>query len=190
MSENFDNEAIDVFQLPQFENITLNKVSDKYINILHINMFIVFFIVLLLSIGYYIVSIFKEKLIFKFWPIIIVFIVFVSIYLFQFFYFKTRRFVFRNHDVIYKRGLLSETTTIVPFNKMQHIALNQGWISRIYGLADLEFYTAGGGSVDMSISGLKKEDAEKYQVYVLSFLNQNEDKDLDINLKTKDESAI
>lgn len=190
MSENFSNEAIDVFQLPQFEKVSLNKVSDKYINILHINMFIGFFIFLLLSISYYIVSIFNEKLIFKFWTIIIVFIVFVFIYLFQFFYFKTRRYAFRSHDVIYKHGLLSETTTIVPFNKMQHITLNQGWISRIYGLADLEFYTAGGGSVDMSISGLKKEDAEKYQAFVLSFLNQKDVNDLEINLEIKDESAI
>lgn len=172
--ETFQNEPLDIFQLPQFEKVTLNKVSDKYIKVLHINMTILYLIGILLSMAYYFIAKKTEDLTFNVWLIIIGFSFFSLIYLYQFFYFKTKKYCFREQDVIYKRGLISETTTIVPFNKMQHIALHQGLVSRLFHLANLQFFTAGGSSIDLSIPGLPFEEAEKYRAYVLAFISQKE----------------
>ena len=55
---------------------------------------------------------------------------------------------------------------LIPFNRIQHIALHQGIFSRIYGLASLQFYTAGGSTTDVNIKGFKLEDAKKFKEFV------------------------
>lgn len=172
MTETFQNEPLDVFKLPQFETISLNKLSDKYINVLHINMLLIYFALLILAIAYFFVAEIKPEVPFNFWFIVIGYVFFILMHIYQFFYFKTKRYCMREKDVIYKSGLISETTTIVPFNKMQHIALNQGWVSRLFNLANLQFFTAGGSSIDLSIPGLTFQEAESYRAYALSFISQ------------------
>jgi uncharacterized membrane protein YdbT with pleckstrin-like domain len=39
---------------------------------------------------------------------------------------KRRAFALRDKDILYKRGLLSTTTTIMPFNRIQHVAMHEG----------------------------------------------------------------
>src|SRR5690606_6666041 len=58
--------------------------------------------------------------------------------------FKNRGFAFRNHDVIYKSGVLATKMTIIPYNRIQHAALHEGILSRKFGLAAIEVFTAGG----------------------------------------------
>jgi membrane protein YdbS with pleckstrin-like domain len=74
--------------------------------------------------------------------------------------FNKKGYAFREHDAIYKSGLISETTTIIPFNRVQHVALHQGFISRKLGLASVELFTAGGNSSDLEIPGLLLSDAQ------------------------------
>lgn len=174
MEETFQNEPLDVFKLPQFETISLNKLSDKYINVLHINMLLIYFFVLMLAFAYFFVAEKMTEVPFNFWFIVMGYIFFILVHIYQFFYYKSKRYCMREKDVIYKSGIISETTTIVPFNKMQHIALNQGWISRVFKLANLQFFTAGGSSIDLSIPGLTFQEAERYRAYALSFISQQE----------------
>ena len=44
--------------------------------------------------------------------------------------------------------------TTVPFNRVQHAAVNTGPLDRYFGLARLEVYTAGGQTADLSLEGL------------------------------------
>ena len=74
--------------------------------------------------------------------------------------FKKRGFAFREHDVIYRSGILATNTMIIPYNRVQHVALHEGFISRYFDLAKVEIFTAGGDSSDVSIPGIKKEQAE------------------------------
>jgi uncharacterized protein len=78
----------------------------------------------------------------------------------------------REHDVIFKSGVISETTTIVTNNRVQHVALHQGMISRIFGLASIELFTAGGSSSDLKINGLLLEDAKKIKESVSLKINE------------------
>ena len=74
--------------------------------------------------------------------------------------FKKKAYAFRNHDVIYRSGLIATNTMVIPNNRVQHVALHEGLISRYFGLAKVEIFTAGGSSSDVEIPGIAKEEAE------------------------------
>lgn len=85
--------------------------------------------------------------------------------------FKKRGFAIREKDLLYRSGVLATTTIIVPFNRIQHIAVNEGVFSRMYGLAALEIYTAGGSSSDLTISGIEKEKAISIKEFLMNNIN-------------------
>lgn len=92
--------------------------------------------------------------------------------------FKKRGFAVREKDLLYRSGILATTTTIVPFNRIQHIAVNEGVFSRMYGLAALEIYTAGGSSSDLTISGIEREKAISIKEFLMNNINDgNSDTD-------------
>ena len=88
--------------------------------------------------------------------------------------FAKKGFALREHDVIFKSGVISETTTIVTNNRVQHVALHQGMLSRIFGLASIELFTAGGSSSDLKINGLLLDDAKKIKESVSLKINEIE----------------
>lgn len=81
--------------------------------------------------------------------------------------FRQKGYAVRDKDISYKTGLISRTTTTIPFNRVQHCDIKQGLISRYFGLSKLNVYTAGGAKSDLSIPGLKTETAEQLMNYVL-----------------------
>ena len=79
---------------------------------------------------------------------------------------KKKKYAFRDHDLIYSSGVIFTSTTIIPYNRIQHLAIHQSFISRMFDLSSIQFYTAGGSYTDISIKGLHKEDAEKWKEFV------------------------
>ena len=75
--------------------------------------------------------------------------------------FKIKGYAVRQHDLMYRQGLLFRTLTVVPFSRIQHSEVQQGVIERQFGLASLSVYTAGGSQSDIVIPGLKQEQAEQ-----------------------------
>lgn len=74
--------------------------------------------------------------------------------------FRKRGYVFRNHDVIYRTGVIATNTVVIPYNRVQHVALHEGFIARFFGLAKVEIFTAGGKDSDIQIPGIEKDKAE------------------------------
>ena len=74
--------------------------------------------------------------------------------------FKKKGFAFRNHDVLFRHGIIATNTLVIPYNRVQHVALHEGLFSRFFGLAKIEIFTAGGSSSDIEIPGIAKEQAE------------------------------
>ena len=68
--------------------------------------------------------------------------------------------------MIYSSGVVFTKSILIPYNRIQHLAVYQGVFSRIYNLASIQFYTAGGSSSDISIKGLSKEDADRWKEFV------------------------
>ena len=156
----FTNNPIEIDQLPKFEEVQLKELHPKYINVLLFNFLLLFiFIIGGFSTLFYFK---KEAFSNSIWILILVgILVFLAgLIVFTKLSFNKKGYAFREHDTIYKSGLISETTTIIPFNRVQHVALHQGFISRKLGLASIELFTAGGSSSDLEIPGLLLADAQ------------------------------
>lgn len=156
--QDFTNEVIDLNQLPKYEEISLTSPDSKYWNIIIINTCIFF---LITGTMLALLLFFNED--FKRYPLPISIgyslIVIITFLLYKA-SFKKRGYALREKDVVYKSGIIAEKTTIIPLNRIQHVALDEGWLSRFYKLATLEVQTAGGASGHMKIAGIPVEKAK------------------------------
>ena len=156
--DNFTNETIDTKLLPRFEEVELNSLHPKYWNVIVCNISILF---LIIAVGLTFV-LFKVEELNRWTPFILIGFGIVLLVAFSLsrLGFKKRGFAFRNHDVIYRSGIIATNTMVIPYNRVQHVALHEGFISRYFGLAKVEIFTAGGSSSDIEIPGIAKEEAE------------------------------
>jgi membrane protein YdbS with pleckstrin-like domain len=156
--EKFTNETIDTSQLPKFEEVQFSVLHPNYWKVILINL-AVFFLISGVAIG--VALFFNEDLaLFR----LEFSIAFVCMIFFVLFFsrmgFKNKGFAFRNHDVLYRHGIIATNTLVIPYNRVQHVALHEGLVSRFFGLAKIEIFTAGGSSSDIEIPGISKEEAE------------------------------
>ncbi|MFV8369911.1 PH domain-containing protein [Flavobacterium sp. LB2R40] len=158
--ENFTNETIDMRQLPKFEEVIFTNLHPKYLRVVLLNIAIIIGILILVPV---LISIFKPELFSgRVWLILGIVIPILSLLIIVFSYigFQKKGFAFREHDVLFRYGIIATNTIIIPYNRVQHVALHEGLISRYFGLAKIEIFTAGGSSSDIEIPGIKKEQAE------------------------------
>jgi membrane protein YdbS with pleckstrin-like domain len=156
--ENFTNDTIDTTQLPKFEEVQFSVLDADYWKVTVLNVLVFFLIV---GLGLVVLLFFNRHL--------FVFSVGISVAYFFFLFlvlvlsrisFKKKGYAFRTHDVLFKHGIIATNTIIIPYNRVQHVALHEGFISRYFGLAKIEVFTAGGSASDIEIPGIKKEQAE------------------------------
>lgn len=158
--ENFTNKTIDIKQLPKFEEVVFTALHHKYFRVVLINLGIVIALFILAPIVLSVIN--PELFSGRVWlilgmviPILLIFIVSFSII-----GFRKKGFAFREHDVLYRYGVIATNTIVIPYNRAQHVALHEGFMSRFFGLAKIEIFTAGGSSSDIAIPGIAKEEAE------------------------------
>lgn len=156
--ENFTNEAIDTTQLPRFEFVPYTPLHAAYWKVLLINTGILAVIITTVSYGLFINI--PELKGYEVRSAAGLLVLFVLILFFMRLGFSKKGFAFRNHDVLFRHGVIATSTMVIPYNRIQHVALHEGIISRMFGLAKIEIFTAGGNSSDLEIPGIKKEHAE------------------------------
>ena len=188
--QDFTNTTIDLDALPKYEEVVFQKLQPKYWNVIVINLMI-FTLIVLGAVAVTFVSVYSSNetdLGAGFYITILVaalIIISLSFWMNRI-SFQKRGFVIREKDLLYRSGILSTTTTIVPFNRIQHIAVNEGMFSRMYDLASLEIYTAGGSTSDLRISGIDKEKAHSIREFLMNNvveeqLNSSEKPDISEN---------
>ena len=158
--ENFTNETLDTSQLPKFEEVAFTALHPKYLLVVLIGLLRTIAMLVLIPT---VVSMFKPEFFSgSFWLILGIIIPIFSILLvvFSSIGFKKKGFAFREHDVLYRYGIIATNTIVIPYNRVQHVALHEGLVSRYFGLAKIEIFTAGGSSSDIEIPGIEKEQAE------------------------------
>jgi uncharacterized protein len=156
--EDFINETIDTTQLPKYEEVEFSVLHPNYWKVTLISLVMVFLIIGT-SAGFLLY--FNEELSSYLYELCIGYVVLVVVVLFfSRMSFKKKGFAFRNHDVLFRHGIIATNTLVIPYNRVQHVALHEGLISRFFGLAKIEIFTAGGRSSDIEIPGILKEQAE------------------------------
>ena len=88
---------------------------------------------------------------------------------------KFKGFALRRYDLTYRKGWLYKKEVTVPYRRIQHVDVKQGFIERQYGLAKLNLYTAGGNSSDLTVPGLRIDDAQQFKSYIIGVMRNDEE---------------
>lgn len=83
-------------------------------------------------------------------------------------------YVIRDKDLIYRRGYLVTKTTVIPFNRIQHVSISRGVLDKALGISTLKIFTAGGQGSDVNIPGLLPDLAVKLKEAVAKKLTVKE----------------
>jgi membrane protein YdbS with pleckstrin-like domain len=154
----FTNDTLDTTNLPRYETVVFTPLHRKYWSVMAVRMLMVFMVLwTALALAVIFSDDFRNHR--SIWiaaaalfTVLTVFVMRIS--------FKKRGFAFREHDVLYRYGVISTVTIIIPYNRVQHVALHEGLISRYFKLGEVQIFTAGGGSSDIQIPGIDIQQAE------------------------------
>jgi membrane protein YdbS with pleckstrin-like domain len=156
--EDFTNETIDTTLLPKFEEVQFSLLHPDYWKVILVGLGFFF---LLIAIGAGFLLYFNEELSFFIYELSSAYVILLLlVVLMSRLSFKKKGFAFRNHDVLFRHGIIATNILVIPYNRVQHVAMHEGLLSRFFGLAKIEIFTAGGSSSDIQIPGIAKEQAE------------------------------
>jgi membrane protein YdbS with pleckstrin-like domain len=157
--QEFTNDPIDIDSLPSYEQAPLKALNPKYWNVVLIHTGIFLF---LLAAGIAALLVFnaeaKQHIILLSSLYIVFAVLLITLNRADV---SRRGFAVRDKDIIYRNGIIALTTTIVPFSRIQHIALHEGFFARMFGLGALNIFTAGGSSGSLHIPGIEIEEARR-----------------------------
>lgn len=80
---------------------------------------------------------------------------------------RYRAWGLREHDLIYRHGVIWRKIIVVPFARVQHVTVSHGPLERRFGIMRLKCFTAGGMSTDLTALGLDAEAARRVRQYLL-----------------------
>lgn len=167
----FENNTIELNQIPKYEEVSFTTLHKDYVKIVRINMFLTF----LIGLGVSCVLFFTIDEVEKYYIIGVVLFLALLLGLFPLFAYKKKKYAFRQHDALYTSGLIFKSTHIIPYIRLQHVVIKQGWYAKRLGLATLQLHTAANDNVDVSIPGLTLEEAERWKSFLLNRLQELDD---------------
>lgn len=162
----FTNGTVDFASLPNYQETTLTKPNSKYWNVILLNIGLTFLVFLIAATTILILNPSLKKYT-LFVIAAILFLAFLTLFIYRT-SFKRRGYALREKDILFKSGILAEKTTIIPLNRIQHIAINEGPFSRIYNLAALQIYTASGNTGEIKITGIKTDLAKAIKEEIIN----------------------
>ncbi|WP_164975394.1 PH domain-containing protein [Flavobacterium piscinae] len=164
--EEFTNSTVSFDALPKVESVSFQPLNKNYLNVVYLSNAI-FSVVLAVGLTFFILfnDFVRENVII--WIALLVGTIALQFWL-STVSFRKKGYALREKDILFRKGILSTTTTVIPFNRIQHVALHEGVFSRMYQLTELQVYTAGGSSSDLHIPGLPKEEAERIKSFLLN----------------------
>lgn len=177
MEQNFQNPQIFDLEIPDFSDLKLTAVSPKYLKIILLNLAL-FSIFLLgtIAIAFYFLYL---NLSLKQLSVILfgIFLLIAFLFLNTIIGFKFRKYAIREKDLVYQNGWFKRTLIIVPFKRIQHIKVEQGWFSKILNLKSVAVYTAGVSGGDITINGLPEDIAEGINNHIRRSISKEKNED-------------
>jgi membrane protein YdbS with pleckstrin-like domain len=172
--ENFTNLIITPNNLPEISKDSFNLLDKKYKTILYLRLTIVVLVVAgAFAALFFLVEERPPVLITGFVIAIAVLITTYSAVIITFGFIK-KGYLVRENDISFQKGLIIFTSTSVPFNRIQHVEVNQGILAKIFKLSTVKIYTAGGSTSDLSIPGLPAETAKKLKDFLSEKISRHE----------------
>ena len=162
------NEQVDISNIPEVQSLQYHPLQNRYKTALYIFALIMTIVLGAIIVAVYFIDNFKIPtwvyyVAFSFWLIRTIW-VFSKIT----FGFKYKYYALRENDIIFHTGWLWRHLTIVPFNRVQHLRIDQGPIERKFNLSKLKIFTAGGTSSDLTIPGLDPKTSNKLKQFIVT----------------------
>ncbi len=156
--ENFSNHSIDLNNLPKYEEVSFHGISTNYLlkSFFQTGIFMLFVFAGWGAMFYYNVNPYTLWLslaaillyfLFRFW----------NTWKMQ----QNYGYALREKDILYRRGFFVNSTTIVPFNRIQHVSISRDVFDKLLNIASIQVFTAGGSGSDLSIPGLEPDRARE-----------------------------
>lgn len=170
----FQNTQISVSNLPQLEEINFIQLDKNYIKSELIGSAIFFGIVFLVLAVLTLFNQWWKQ--WYFWPIWGGWLAWLltSVF-FTVKNYAIAGYAIRQKDIAYRRGVLFRTITTIPFNRIQHCEITEGPVEKMFELATLKVFTAGGSSSDMAISGLHNTEARQIKQMITRKIESDEE---------------
>ncbi|MDT0644278.1 PH domain-containing protein [Zunongwangia sp. F363] len=169
--ESFQNSIIALETLPRFQEVSYNPISRKLLSkhLIQISIW-------LLAVAAFCVFLFynqqEDRLTAGF--AIGAFVIFSFLYFNAWKMQKVYGYCLREKDIIYRRGYIVSKTTVISFNRIQHVSISRGVLDKIFKLSTLKIFTAGGSGSDISIPGLKPELARDLKEALVQKISDDE----------------
>jgi uncharacterized protein len=159
------NNQVDISTLPKLEKIQFEKLQEDYLYVGFINTVIIGLIALIFvaMVGFFSETI-RPYVLFGYLAVILFFAFMMYA---EYRSFKNSGYALRDEDLFFKSGWIWTSMIAIPYKRIQHLEVTQGPISRLFDLANVSVYTAGGSSSDMEIEGIKQDEAESIKAFVL-----------------------
>ena len=164
----FQNEQLDISALPKVADLQMLPLEERYKSVLLIGRSIFTLILACLVTAFYIIPPEDEVPMMARYIAIGLFIIYaIWGFIKTIKGFAHKAYALREKDIVYQTGWLWKETTTAPFNRVQHVSIDQGPIERQFDLAKLKIFTAGGKASDMSIPGLSPDTANELKEYIV-----------------------
>ncbi len=164
--EKFSNSVILPEDLPEIKQELFHALDKNYLKILLFRTLLFALILIAAFVAFLILS--EDEIPTFVLAIIIIVIGLLIIYstVISVLGFPRKGYLVRENDVSFKKGLIAYKQTSVPFNRIQHVEVNQGILAKIFKLSSVKIYTAGGTASDLSIPGLPVDTAQKLKAFL------------------------
>lgn len=167
----FENPIVKLDEIPKSEEVSFVPLHHDYGKIIKFNSAVTF----ILGITVAAVLFFSIEETEKIYGIAAVLLLTAFLGLFPLLSYRRKKYAFRLHDVLFKKGLFYKSVHISPYIRLQHVIIKQSWLAKRFGLATLSLYTAANSHSDISIPGLTLEEAERWKSFLLNRLQNLED---------------
>lgn len=170
----FENQQIDTKGLPRLEDVEyiLLLKNYKYLIIIQWTIFVLFLAGL-----FWVINVIQEEN-FPFWMILGFYSGLTVLYILRLFLiikaFPLKGYALRQHDIIFRTGLIIRKITSIPFNRIQHSEVRQSFLARLLKITRLKIYTAGGSTSDLSIHGLSLDEAARIKDFLTKTISSHE----------------
>lgn len=172
--ENFSNSIIVPENLPSIDKTTFNLLDKSYLKILYIR--IAIFLILIVG-GFIAFLVLVDEnmpglaivIISSVLALVIIYSLTITIL-----GFPRKGYLLRENDISFHKGIITYKLTTVPFNRIQHVEVNQGILAKMFKLSSLKLYTAGGNASDLSIPGLPQEVAQNLKAFLSEKISEHE----------------
>lgn len=164
----FENQVLTVVQLPHLQGVTFNPLHKDYL-IIRLMRWLIFYILLAVgAIVLYTNTDLEWSLLIPIWAVVAVGFTWLEVVAF-----KRKGYAIREHDISFRSGLIFHRIVTVPLTRIQHSDVSQGPIARLFDLATVHIYTAGGSDSDLRIPGLPEEEAQRVREFITKIVAED-----------------